>query len=250
MITVILCGKLAKCDDNGKNQTVETTTIETQISDQPENQAAKNISKKHVSYEDDDDDYDEYDYDSDESSAEPISLNLLKLRDTIDEEVNGLSQQVDIRAILDFIQGLVDEQRQSLKQQQQDNSLNSKRQISRLPHFRLSQPQLASIDSKHDILCFHRQYGVKLNKLLLAKNCPPRRQRIRFQIQSAKTPGKMSHTNSVQVDSGTPFGNLMPIIPTTSTAAKSGATQQLFKEMAKTLRAKAMKKKFEKFALL
>lgn len=213
-LTVILWRAVA-CDEH------HHLDEETQKSNQAE-PAPKIINKKSISFEDDDD--------SDEL-LQPTSLNLFKLKDT------EVPQQVDLEAILEFLQGLVDERRL--------DNVNSKRQAYGRPHFVSTQQhlRLPKLDSSHDILCFHRQYGVKLNKMLLAKNCTPKR--IKFQIQNAKSPGKLTSVNTVQVDSG-------PFLPhlVAASSSTSAASLPLFKEMAKALRAKTMKKKFDKFALL
>lgn len=99
-------------------------------------------------------------------------------------------------------------------------------------------PISSSIENKHDVLCFHRQYGVKLNKLLPKKDpCMPKK--IKFQVQSAKSPGKLSKTFQVDTSSYLQGRNL---IPTTTSA-----TLQLFKELTAKNRSKNMKKKITKF---
>jgi hypothetical protein len=138
-------------------------------------------------------------------------------------------QKIDLEDVLEFLNNLVNEKiRQNFKFR------NAVKQNA-VAHFR--GPISSSIENKHDVLCFHRQYGVKLNKLLPKKDpCLPKK--IKFQVQSAKSPGKLSNTFQVDTSSYSKGRNM---IPTTS------ATLQLFKDISAKNRSQNMKKKITKF---
>lgn len=141
---------------------------------------------------------------------------------------------VDLDEVMNFLSTLVNEKiRQNLL------TKNTRQPIAS-PCLR--GPINTSFENKNDILCFHRQYGVKLNRLLPKNPCPPKK--IKFQVQSKKSPGKF--TKTLQVDTSSHSKDVARnLIPTTTSA-----TLQLLKEFYEKQKcknqAKNVKKTFEK----